>query len=192
MCIVVANIIKIHEKWHFGRLRLSRKKKWVIGIIITTLLISGSLVAWLVISNQESSQSQITKRKKEIVQLITDADTLANKGDINGAKVAYDSAIKKTEDPYKKSTLIITKATALFNDGKYDDALAVAKGAEAINENDDVTSFIAQTYEKKGDSQNAIKYYQKSITLTDKFSPLADSYIQYYQTKIKVLGGAKD
>jgi len=186
----MSNIIKIHERWHFGKLRLSRKKKWVIGIIITILLIVGSATAWLIISNQKSSQ--VARIAKETSQTVEDAKKLANNGSIDDAKTAYDGAIKKTEDPYQKSVLLLSKATLYYNDGKYDDALATAKEAESINQTDNVTNFIARIYEKKGDKQKAIEYYQKTITLIDKSQPLANADAKYYQSKIEALGGAKD
>lgn len=178
----MVNIIKINDK------RLNRLQ---LGIIIGVVVLFFSGVAtWLIISNQKSSQ--VARIAKETSQTVENAKKLANNGSIDDAKTAYDGAIKKTEDPYQKSVLLLSKATLYYNDGKYDDALATAKEAESINQTDNITNFIARIYEKKGDKQKAIEYYQKTITLIDKSQPLADSDAKYYQSKIESLGGAKD
>jgi len=178
----MVNIIKINNK---------RSSEFRIGIVIgVILLFLSGFATWLIISNQKSSQ--VAKIAKETSQTVENAKKLANNGSIDDAKTAYDGAIKKTEDPYQKSVLLLSKAILYYNNSKYDDALVTAREAESINQTDNVTNFIARIYEKKGDKQKAIEYYQKTITLIDKSQPLADSDAKYYQSKIEALGGAKD
>lgn len=85
--------------------------------------------------------------------------------------------------------MLLSKATLYFNNKNYDEALKIALQAEAVVKDDNVEQFIAQIYESKSDMQNAIKYYQRAISLVDKSQPMADSDVKYYRSKITELGG---
>jgi tetratricopeptide (TPR) repeat protein len=190
----VANIIKIHEKWHFGKLRLSRKKKWIIGIIIVILLIGGSVAAWLITSNQKSLKTSTNtnqaKTAAEARASFNNVDKLVNTDKTDEAKAAYDELIKNTSDPNQKAFLLLDKATLYLKDSKYDEALAIAKEAENYGpKSSGVASYIAQIYSLKGDKQNAIDYYQKAVSFVDKTDPMSGSDIKDYQDIIKYLGG---
>ena len=176
--------------------RFPHKKRWIIGAIIVVILVGGAVCAWLFIlrpksSTPESSTEQITASAKAVGQTVLEAMKQSNNGELDDAVVTYDNAVKATEDPLEKSILLKNKAVLYVNDGKYDEALTVAKESETLNQNADTAQFIALIYEKKGDKQKAIEYYQKAILLVDKTQDLANSDIQYYQSRIEALGGAK-
>jgi len=182
-------------KKHFSR------KKWlIISAIIVVLFLGGAVSGWLFISRQatpvapqvttDTNTAQAISTKTE--QTVSDAQQLAYSGKPSDAQTLYDNALKTTEDPYQKSVLLMGKAVLLFRQARYDEALVVAKDAETASQSTNTAQFIAQIYEKKGDTKNAINYYQKAITLIDKTNPLSDSDVQYYQSKIATLGGAKN
>lgn len=174
-------VVKPKKKW------LSRKKLIII-VAIAIIIIGGAVSAWFFISGGEKSSSTINN---EISQTTTNANKLAYDGKVSDAEATYDNAIKKTDDPYQKSILLVSKATLSFNIGKYDEALVIAKKAEAIDQNDTVLSFIAQIYEKKSDSKNAIKYYQKAIASVSNSDPTSSSTIEYYKYKVKSLSAVE-
>lgn len=180
-----------------ARKHFSHKKWWIIVAIFVVLFLAGAVASWLYVSNQKTAQKQEAallqaKRSQEVNQTAGAAEKLINNGKPEEAKAVYDTAIKQTTDPYQKSILLLSKANLSLNDEKYDDALAIAKEAEAINQNSVVTQYIAQVYEAMGDAPNAIKYYQKTIPLVDKSKPLAAADIKYFQARIEALGGAKN
>ncbi len=170
------------------------QKNWIIIVTVTIIIaVGGAVNYWLFVSNQtvtipqNINTSDVTDATD---QTDTNAEILANNGDITGAKTLYDDAINQTDDPIDKSSLLLSKATVSFNAGNYDDALLDTKQAEALDNNVVITGFIAQIYEKKGDKQKAIEYYQKAITLVDIKQPLSGDDIKHYQSKIQLLGGA--
>lgn len=165
-------------------------------VIVTILFLISAVIAWSYVSNQRATKEQEAtllqaERSREVNQTTNEAETLTNNGKAEEAKAVYDTAVKQTTDPYQKSILLLSKANLSLNEERYDDALAVAKEAEAINQNSAVSQYIAQVYEVMGDAPNAIKYYQKTIPLVDKSKPLADADIKYFQSRIEALGGAK-
>lgn len=174
------------QKTSSSRKRFYRKK-WFIVLATIIIFAGGIFGGWFYISNQKPSSSQATKLDEEINKTLYNTQTLINNGKIADAKSAYDDAISKAETPEQKSMILLSESTMYFNDGKYDEALALAEEAESIIENYSATDAIARIYEIKGDKQNAIKYYQKTINLVDKSQPMSSDDIQYYNFKIKAL-----
>lgn len=186
-----------------ARKRLFGRKQWVIVTIVTVLIIGSAVGSWLYISakNSASIQAQLsadqavtkaeTQRAQAASQTQAEADKLVYEGKPKEAIAIYDQAIKQTNDSYQQSILLLDKANLLMNNNDLDGALVIAKQAELINQNSAVTAYIAQVYENKSDSAKAIEYYKKTIPLVDKSKPLAVSDIQYYQSRIEALGGAK-
>jgi tetratricopeptide (TPR) repeat protein len=182
----------VQPKKHFSR------KKWlIISVVIVVLFVGGAISGWLFISRKATPAApQVTTDATQVVstktdQTLSDAQQLAYSGKSSDAQTLYDNALKTTDDPYQKGVLLMGKAVLLFRQAKYDEALAVALDAEAASQSASTAQFIAQIYKKKSDTNNAIAYYQKAISLIDKTSPLADSDAQYYQAEITALGGAK-
>lgn len=180
-----------------ARKHFSRKKRWIIAAIFVTLFFAGAGASWFYVTIKKPAQEQEaallrTKRSQEVNKTTDEAEKLAFNSKGDEAKAVYDNAIKQTTDSYQKSILLLNKANLLLNDNKYDDALVIAKEAEAINLNSAVTHYMAQIYEAKGDASKAIEYYQKTISLVDKSKPVADADIKYFQSRIEALSGAKN
>ncbi len=166
----------------------------MIVVTVVVIALGGGVVAWYFIYGQKSKISNtkidnLTASNQVVVNAVDNAQVLISKGDITGAKVVYDNAIKGTTDSYQKTALLSSEATAYINSGDYSQALTAAKELEAVNQNSGVASTIAEIYERQGDAQNAIKYYKKTIELIDTKQPRSDAYIQYIQSKIDVLSG---
>ena len=154
------------------------------------VLLGGAVGAYFFV-RQVSLNSQDKAAKDDLRLNVVSAQKLANIGDVGGAENAYDSAIASTDDIYIKSGLILNKAMLYSNAGNYDKALSAANEAMGISQNSNTAQYIAQIYEHKNDSQNAIKYYQKAIDLMDNSQPLSGSDTQYYRYKIETLNGVR-
>ena len=179
------------------------RKKWVIiGAIIIALFIGGAVSSWLIISFQKKLSPKVTtdqttsetikaaaENYKAIEQPIADAQKLVLAGDVNGAKVVYEDAIKKTDNSPQKSILLSDEATMYYNAGNYNEALTLAKQAEALDEKVVITGFIVQIYQKLGDNQKTIEYCQKTIDLIKKNEPVYNSDIENYQYIIDSISG---
>lgn len=162
-------------------------KKWVIiGGIVLLVLVAGIIFGWLFTANQESIK---VRNDAEIKQLVVDAKNVAADGKTDEAIVMYDEAINKSNNSFEKSALMVSKAIIYLNNSNIDKALEIAKDAETVNQNESVTEFIAMLYSQKNDKNNAIKYYEKTITLADKANPLYDLNIKNYQSMIDSLNG---
>lgn len=177
-------------------------RKWfIITAVFSIILIIGAVFGLMYYLNLSKLTSDTTTQQKleetktqearadKINQTVDEAKALVNNNKVSDAVIVYDQAIKSAEDDYSKSVLLLSKATMYFNASDYSNALAISLTAEATIDSDVTEYFIAQIYEKKGDNENAIKYYQKAIDLVDSTDPLSKNDIQYYQNKIKELNG---
>jgi len=179
-----------HQSHHHKRKHSSKKKWLIIGAIVIVLFIGGGITGWMFMSSQQPAPAS-SLTEEQFDQTISDAQTLANNGDTNGAIAAYDNAVKATNDAYQKSVITLEKAVMYLNEKNYEQALVIAKQAEVINVNFEVVKIIAQIYDEKGDKKNAITYYKKTIELIDKNDPMASDDAEYYQGLITDLGGTK-
>lgn len=163
---------------------LFKDKKFVNKLIITLLIIGVSSAGAIGYSIWARNVAQKAQKDKILTKTLKDADVLSNTGKKESAEQAYDEAIKMVDDPSKKINLILQKAMLYSNDSKYDEALAIAKEAESVTLDANAASYIGSLYERKGDKQKAIEYYQKTISLIDKTISGSDEYIKDYQRKI--------
>lgn len=168
--------------------RFSKKKRLII-IIILIILVCVIVGYFVFMFFQKSSIDQQNKKTEEINKLVNNAQVYENTGKIDDAKNAYDKAINETSDKQQKANFLISKAVAILNTGDNDGALSVALESEGIIQSNNTASLIAQIYEKKGDIQKAIEYYQKAVSLTDKLNYLNERELIYYQRKIELLKG---
>jgi tetratricopeptide (TPR) repeat protein len=173
-----------HKKKH------SSGKKWLIIGVVLVVVIAGGVGGWFYLykNNQKQSVAKVTRTSDQIDQVISDANALAANGDTSGAKKAYDSAIQQTSDSVQKQALLAGDASIYYNDENYDQALVVAKQAESIKLDSNLAALIAEIYRIKGDSKNAIMYYQKAITLGNQTNP-DDNHSLFYQDEINGLEG---
>ena len=193
------NIIK-QKNPHPSRKHSARKKSLII-IVILLVVIGGSVGVWMYLRAQGQKQdtpavvantdNQVADKLDKTDQTVSDANNLADNGDINGAKGMYNNAIQQTSDLDQRKTLLIGEASTYYNDGDYDQALTIAKQAESISLDANLAGLIAEIYRVKGDTQNAILYYNKAIALTDKSNPENDHTL-FYQGEIDGLTGVNN
>lgn len=181
------------QQSHHHKRKHSSRKKWLI-VLATVIILAGSFGAWFYIQDQmqkNAAPAIVTRTTDQIQQITDEADAKANSGDVGGAQAAYKNAIDETNDSAQKSYLLMGNASLYYNDGNYDQALVLAKQAESYKLDENVASMTAEIYKMKGDKQNAILYYQKSISLIDKTN-LLDDNILYYQNEINALNGVSN
>lgn len=166
-------------------------KRLVIVILIVVVLFGAAFATWWFMYGQVKPVSKKVTIN-DLSKSVNDAQKLTNSGNSNAAKAAYDNILKSTSDDHTKAILLLDKALIPLNSGNYDEALNIAKEAESVEKSSYVYSFLAQIYEKKGDSENAIKYYRLAISTIDKTQPSAGDDIDYYQSKINSLSGSNN
>lgn len=170
------------------------KKKLFVILFIIVLIVSIFVAGYFFISyfNKQNSDpagnTQVT-RSEYIKKVSEDAKRLTIANDHKGAVKVYEDAIKGTEDTEVKQTLLLMEATTHANSGDNDAALVSALASELLNNNSGTEQYIALLYERKNDKSNAIIYYKKAIENIDKEDLMANSDIEYYKNKIKLLGG---
>ena len=139
---------------------------------VVLLFVVASVMAYLFI-NQNSSESQKTdqvskketwdeysKRLERNGALRDDAAKILQDGNEQKAQEVYDDALKMESDATRKVQLMIEKSKFLYDTGKYDEAVAVAKDAEILSEDKYlVASWLAHVFEQAKDYKNATHYY---------------------------------
>ena len=170
------------------------KKRLIVVIIVGLVLVGGVIGSFVYVSMQKSASEKNTAQEAERKQVASitaeKAQKLSYDGDPAEAILMLDNALKTTNSIQTKSYFTTCKATIYYNNGDYDKALIVAAESESYAKNDTIEKLIAMIYEKKGDNQNAVKYYKIAISLVDKTKPMASDDIKEYQTQIDILGEA--
>jgi tetratricopeptide (TPR) repeat protein len=188
----IQKIVKTTPKKHSGR------KKWqmILVVVIIIVIIAAGTVWWFVfgkninknINKNNTTSSEVSSDQK--VQLNIDkANNLYQQGKTDEAVSLYKQAVSETSSKEQKNFVYLSLATSYFNSGDYNNALSNALVSEKYQRDSNTEQFIASIYEKMGDKQNAIKYYQNAITLinsTDSDGSNGDS-TTYYNYKIKEL-----
>lgn len=172
----------------------------IIAVIIVVVVGMSSAVA-IFLSNQSVNNSNTAKqdgsnsasqdpKTKQAQSKASDADKLANAGNVNGSVAALDEAIKNTNDTHSKFIYYSQKALILYNNKQLDEALVAAKKAFELEQKQDAAAFVGQIARDKGDKPTAIEYYKKAIELVDaNGSPMAEKDKKYYQDIVTALGG---
>jgi tetratricopeptide (TPR) repeat protein len=156
-------------------LRITRKK--VIIFIVALVLIGGGIAAYIFkdsLFGKSSSTSAIdlpaTAKNVDLsnaVAVSKAADTAYyTSGDEKGAIALYDAAIQTNSSATDKTLLVeiyISKGILLLNAGRYSEALATGKVAEALLPNDRTAMIIAEGYAGMDDKTNAIAEYKIAI-----------------------------
>lgn len=158
------------------RKHFSKKRKLIIFLIIFVVLAGVGFGAYLIFNNA-------TK-----ISIDDQAVLLSAKGRTGEATDLIDAQLKNTTKKVERINLLNSKAGVLFNAGKYDEALVIAKQLYDLQKSESFAAFLAQVYEKKNDKVNAIRYYQEAIGLIDKTNSSTDASARY-DYKIGKLSG---
>lgn len=92
------------------------------------------------------------------------ASTYVASGNTARAMAVFDDAIEKTDSPAQKSALYHTKATIIAGTDT-PSAIKAAEQSVVFNPNFENTAYLAELYERNGDNEKAIEYYNKAIVL---------------------------
>lgn len=113
----------------------------------------------LTATQKAKRDADVRQRQRE--GLIRDkAEQAINKGDFDEVTDIYKSAINAENDTVKKVQLYLDQSQVLYVAGKYDEAIAVARQAEAIGTDQFlVGDWLSRLYEHQKQYAKAAEYY---------------------------------
>jgi len=160
------------ERWHLPQ--LTTKAKIGVGLIVFVFVAAiATYIATQVISQQLKESSGISKeefaakntenRQKDAMS--SSADAIENGNDKKAANI-YEQAIAAEPDPTRKVQLAIDHSRLLYLQGKFDEALEVAKQAEGYSDDKYLISdWLARLYAGGKRYSDAASYYEKAGSL---------------------------
>lgn len=160
----------------------------IVAIVLLVIVIVGA-AGWFLFTRKAETPKQTISREEELANITADADQKAAQQGVDKGAAEFDSAIEATNDAKEKSQFMASKATLYFNDGKLDQALVYALEADKLHGSSAVSALVAQIYEAQNNKPKAVEYYKKASGLIDPQQPMAENDREYYQAKIKELGG---
>lgn len=174
-----------------------RKTLIFIGVIILVIGISvGAALGFNKVLNKRDSNDKdnsdivVSADNNTALEASAKAEEQAFNGDLEGGLKTYDRAINSVSDSEAKASLYSNKATLLFNNGDYDQALKMAQQAYSLNSSPGYAAFIGQIARAKGDTTMALEYYKKARDSIDfENNPMAEFDEEYYSSIIAELGG---
>lgn len=160
----------------FNRPEFTLKKYWpkkrliIVACVVLVLAVAGGLVYFfrepLFNASQVDSPQQVSGDVDEaaLSKAAASASTHVADGNTTKAVQVIDEAIKGTSSPAQKAALYLNKAMIVASK----DTPAAIKAAEqsvALKPNFENTAYLAELYERNGDTEKAIEYYGKTIAL---------------------------
>lgn len=198
---------KIIKTKHVSRVT---KKRVIIAIVL--LLLVGAAVAGFLIWKQNSggdganngnsdnvisqngSGTQVlgppkTVLDQQIDQIAYDAESTSSPEAKQQALAQYDALMPQATSEQQQADVLLAKASFALDAGLYDEALAAAREAEAIEPTAASSQMIANIAAEQGNKPLAIQYYKETINRYDKNAPMYESDVQYMRDQITELGG---
>ena len=168
---------------------MSKKVKLIVlGIVLVVVAGLGIFLYQRHVSNNSKAEVEKTK----YAQIVSDTQNLVSAGKYDQAETIWLNYLKSSHDKTYVRGAYVQLATTYSNAQKYDQAVSYYKKAQAIDKTDklDVVVGLAYTYEAQGNKTDAITYFNKAITLTEKSDdPLKNADIQGYKYEISQLEG---
>ncbi len=160
----------------------------IIGVAILAIVIAIVVAIILLLSQlrQAPPEDDFT-REEELANVAGDADQAIGQGNFDEGIAIYNQAIENTNDAAERAQLLADKATAFFNEERYDEALETALEAEKVNSTGMINALIAQIYEAKGDKAKAADYYARAAQQIDMSNPMAEQDRAYYESRANQL-----
>ena len=162
---------KKHKKLRKLNLVLSYRTKVVIAVTLG-LIVVGVLVIVLIKLNQgnagepDITVNQKAKREANVKRAQRDSAVLdkatdaIEAGDTEKVNEVYETAIESEEDTARKVKLAIDQSRLFYYVGKVDEAIRVAKEAEALGDDKFLIAFwLARVYEDQKQYKLAAEYY---------------------------------
>ncbi len=175
-----------------------RRRKVIIIVIIAWVIVAAACagIAYWYHQSQQATDTQTnngtSKPGVEAVdtskfnQLNSDVVTKQNSGDTQGAADLYNQAAKATSDKGDQSYLYASETAVYVQANQLDQALQSALDAYNAQPSESSATLVADTYERLGNKDQAIVYYQKAIDLINPDDPTTWGS-DYYQSKIDEL-----
>lgn len=145
--------------------RIKSKLKNNKPLLFVGLGLSATLVlvgAWLVFDklNQPSTNDE----EIDIVsELQIKAQEASDDGDIEGGLRLYDESIEASDDTATKQNLLVSKAYFAASNARNDEAIEIAKNADALGPTTMTILALARLYEANGNNQEAADHYQRLL-----------------------------
>ncbi|MDB5177324.1 MAG: hypothetical protein JWN75_992 [Candidatus Saccharibacteria bacterium] len=137
----------------------------VIIIIVLTFIITSTISRQLTDSAGSAVQQDFTKKDTATRQndARSSAATAIASGDDKTAATIYKRALDAEKDPTRKVKLAIDQSKLLSYAGKFDEAVDVAKSAEAYSDDKYlINDWLARLYAKGKRYSDAATYYEKA------------------------------
>lgn len=167
------------------------KKMKLLVLSVIVVVVAAGVGVFLYVRNHNSKSAET--EKQQYAQIVANTQSLVSARKYTQAENQWLAYIKGDHDKKYIRGAYVQLATTYSNAQKYDDAVSYYKKAEALDGNSaklDVVTGLAYTYETQGNKSEAIKYFNKAITLTqDSNDPSKNADIQGYKYEISQLEG---
>ncbi len=177
---------KKHKKHKKRALKLSFRVKVILAVALAVIVAMGLLILVVAIMNQKQpstepniTESQKARRDARVKQaqrdgvILDTAKKAIEQGDPTKAQEVYKTAIDSETDTARKVSLSLDQAGLLYDVGKVDDAIKIAKQAEVLSDDKFlVADWLSRLYEDQRQYGVAAQYYtlagQWAKSLTNK------------------------
>ncbi len=150
------------------------RTKVIVMVALLFAVVIGILIYFVVATNKEAQDpndvfltaAQKAKRDANVKQAQREgavrdrAEEAVAAGDVNKASEIYRNAIQTEADTTKKIQLYIDQSGVLYAGGKHEQAIAVAREAEALADDKFlVADWLSRIYEDQRQYSKAVEYY---------------------------------
>ena len=166
---------------------------WIVaGAVLFVAAIAGGIALRMALTDDNNDVRTGQTGTKTLPSSVNEAQDLGAAGDFAGAHQQIDNALKdpNTSDS-DKYALYYQQATTYVNEGKYPEAIASYKQAEALQSTQSLSESLGDAYAATGDKNQAIAYYKKAISQIagDNNNPVRDDDKSALEQKIRDQGG---
>lgn len=161
-------------------------------LVLSVVLIVAAGVGVFLYQRHVNNNNKAEAEKTKYAQIVENTQSLVSAGKYDQAEKQWLNYLKTDHDKTYVRGAYVQLATTYSNAQKYEQAISYYKKAEAIDRTPklDVVTGLAYTYEANGNKAEAITYFNKAISLTEKSDdPSKNPDIQGYRYEISQLEG---
>jgi len=181
--------------WHLPELTTKAKigaivAVVVIVVVVVTFVITSAISRQLAGSTGSATQEDFTKKNTETRQqdARTSAAAAIASGDDKASASIYLQALAAEKDPTRKVKLAIDQSRLLSYANKFDEAVDVAKSAEAYSDDKYlINDWLARLYAKGQRYSDAATYYAKAGELVASPTNTGRYEKKYYNDKVAAM-----
>lgn len=126
-------------------------------------------------------------RADNAMSVVKEADRIATIKGFTESVSFLDDKLAATDDGFTRCILLMEKSTLFINYKEYRLALKYALEATANDNNDTAYSLVAQIYEKLGEYNKAVEFYEKAIYFVDVRKSHSSVEIEFYNNRINYI-----